>query len=121
MRVRFREDTDKLCGKRQSQGASPNYIHSLDASILHSTVNESATNFNVRDFAMVHDSMATHTTKSNELAATIRDVFVKQFTPDLLQELKDSLENEHGVNLAPLPVKGTFNVNNIYKSEYIFS
>jgi len=70
---------------------------------------------------MVHDSMATHTTKCNELAATIRDVFVKQFTPDLLQELKDSIEDEHGVNLEPLPVKGTFNINNIYKSEYIFS
>jgi hypothetical protein len=48
-------------------------------------------------------------------------VFVKQFTPDLLQELKDSIEDEHGVNLEPLPVKGTFNINNIYKSEYIFS
>ena len=121
MRVRFREDTDKLCAKRQAQGASPNYIHSLDASILHTTVNQSATNFNVRDFAMVHDSMATHTTKSHELAATIRDVFVKQFTPDLLQELKDSLEDEHGVSLDPLPVKGSFDINNIYKSEYIFS
>ena len=121
MRVRFREDTDVVCPKRAAQGASPNYIHSLDASILHSTVNQSATNFNVRDFAMVHDSMATHTTKCNELAATIRDVFVKQFTPDLLQELKDSIEDEHGVSLDPLPVKGTFNINNIYKSEYIFS
>tara|TARA_R110002167_G_scaffold75848_4_gene211604 strand:- start:6920 stop:9340 length:2421 start_codon:yes stop_codon:yes gene_type:complete len=121
MRVRFREDTDKMCAKRQAQGASPNYIHSLDASCLHSTVNQSAQNFNVRDFAMVHDSYGTHSTKCNELSATIRDVFVKQFTPDLLQNLKDSIEDEHGVKLNPLPTKGTFNINNIYKSEYIFS
>ena len=40
-RVKFREDLDQLSPKRQAQGSSPNFVHSLDAACLHLTVNKS--------------------------------------------------------------------------------
>jgi DNA-directed RNA polymerase len=121
MRVRFRDDTDILSKRRQFNGSSPNFIHSIDSAILHKTVNLCGERFGMNSFAMVHDSYGCHTTKCDAMASVIREVFVDVFTPDLMQQLKDSVEEREGVDLAPLPTKGTFEVSNIIKSEYIFA
>ena len=119
MRVRFRNEIDAPSKARMAQGSSPNYIHSIDAAIMHKLVNRMHSK-DVKSFAMVHDSFGTHSSRCPEMAKEIREVFVETFTPDLLQELKDTIEERDGVNLTPLPTKGDFNINQIIKSEYIF-
>jgi DNA-directed RNA polymerase len=119
-RVKFREDMDKLSPKRQAQGSSPNFVHSLDASCLHMTVNKCA-ELGVKSFAMVHDSYGTHCTNSELLAGQIRQSMYDIFSVDQLAKLKSELEQENELTLDPLPAYGSFNINNVINSKYIFS
>lgn len=119
-RVKFREDIDKLSSKRQAQGSSPNYIHSLDASLLHLTVNK-CSSMGIQDFAMVHDSYGTHCTNSALLATTIRETVHDIFSVDQLALLKNQLEEANELTLSNLPSYGEFNIDDVLKSKYIFS
>lgn len=120
-RVKFREDMDKLSSKRQAQGSSPNFVHSLDAACLHLTVNK-CEQHGIKDFAMVHDSYGTHcvnaVTLQNEIKQTLFDIF----SEDQLLNLKLSLENQHtGLTLSDLPAYGEFDISEVLNSKYVFS
>ena len=119
-RVKFREDTDKLSPKRQAQGSSPNFVHSLDASCLHMTVNKCAA-LGIKSFAMVHDSFGTHCTHSALLASTIKETMHDIFSVDQLAVLKNKLEIDNDLTLEPLPSYGDFDIDDVLKSNYIFS
>ena len=119
-RVKFREDTDKLSPKRQAQGSSPNFVHSLDAACMHLTVNNCAEQ-GVSSFAMVHDSYGTHCTHSDTLAQQIRQSMYHIFSDDQLLKLKNNLECSNELTLDPLPSYGSFDINDVLNSKYIFS
>jgi DNA-directed RNA polymerase len=119
-RVKFRQDIDKLSPKRQAQGSSPNYVHSLDASCLHLTVNKCA-ELGIKDFAMVHDSYGTHCNNSAAMATSIRETVHEIFSVDQLAYLKYNLECTNRLTLDPLPSYGAFNIDDVLKSQYIFS
>jgi DNA-directed RNA polymerase len=78
----------ELDKKRQRQGIAANYIHSLDAAHLVSTVNYAAA-AGIDSFAMVHDSFATHAGKTVALARELRRAFVEQYTPNLLEKFRE--------------------------------
>jgi DNA-directed RNA polymerase len=112
---------DKLSSKRQAQGSSPNFVHSLDAACLHLTVNK-CEQHGIKDFAMVHDSYGTHcvnaVTLQNEIKQTLFDIF----SEDQLLNLKLSLENQHtGLTLSDLPAYGEFDISEVLNSKYVFS
>lgn len=117
--VRFKDTTDEIDSRRQANGAAPNVIHSLDASGLVLTVNE-AHRRGIYDFAMIHDSFATHSNNCDLLSASIRDVFCDMFSNDLLADLKAQWESD-GLELPPLPDYGDFDVNTLRDSKYFFS
>jgi DNA-directed RNA polymerase len=119
-RVKFREDTDKLSPKRQAQGSSPNFVHSLDAACLHLTVNRCAEQ-GISNFAMVHDSYGTHCTQADKLAHEIRQSMHHIFSDDQLLKLKTHLEHINELTLDPLPAYGSFDINDVLNSKYIFS
>ena len=120
-RVKFREDLDQLSPKRQAQGSSPNFVHSLDAACLHLTVNK-CEQLGIKDFSMVHDSYGTHCIHAPKMQELIRETLYEIFQHDQLGMLKNKLEESHpSLTLPDLPCYGDFQITDVLKSKYVFS
>ena len=119
---------DKLDTRKMRTASAPNLIHSMDASALTLTVITANEVDGITDFAMVHDSFATHSPNMPILSSVLRECFVEIYlTHDIMQELRD-----HAIEmLCPLgipeeeipipPTKGTLDINKVLDSEYFFS
>lgn len=97
--------------RKQSQGASPNAIHSLDAAHLMLTVNKA-------DFPVttIHDSFGCLLADMPKLFTLIRETFVELYKADPLTHImKDIGGNIEAVEL------GTLDLSLILESEYCFS
>ena len=119
--VNFRDSTDELSLARAKQGISPNFVHSIDASILAKTVIE-ANARGIWDFSCIHDSFGTHSNKSQDLADAIRKSASDIFSVDLLEELDNSLRHSNPeLEFPELPEYGTFDPTTVKHSQYLFS
>ncbi len=119
--VNFRDSTDELSLARAKQGISPNFVHSIDASILTKTVIE-ANARGIWDFCCIHDSFGTHSTRSQDLADAIRKSASEIFEVDLLAELDNSLRRSNPeLEFPELPEYGTFDPTTVKHSRYLFS
>ncbi|RLA26270.1 MAG: hypothetical protein DRQ62_00105 [Gammaproteobacteria bacterium] len=106
----FVEDVKPSKGK-QSQGASPNAIHSLDAAHLALTVHRC-------DFPVttVHDSFGCLLSDMPVLFRTIRETFVELYSNDPLQKLMEDIDGDlRGVLI------GDLDLSLVLDSEYCFS
>ncbi len=116
-------DTPDLDPRRQRNGVSPNYIHSLDAAAMQHTIciglNEGITHF-----AMIHDSYGTHAADADALAKSLRFSFVDLFGGDtnLLDVIRKEVENLTGeADLPSVPPCGTLDVRDVQNSLYFFA
>jgi DNA-directed RNA polymerase len=110
MQVCFNEH-QRPSKKKQSQGAAPNAIHSLDAAHLMLTCYE-------LDFPVttIHDSYGCLLGDMPRLYTKVRECFARLYQEEVLENLmKDMGGDASGVEL------GTLNVNEILDSEYAFA
>lgn len=82
---------------KQKNGIAPNFIHSLDAAALMSTVHTMKHFHGVSSFALIHDSFATHAADAVQLAQTLRDEFITIYVDsniieDLYSDLSECVE-----------------------------
>lgn len=117
--VRFKDDTDAIDSRKQSNGISPNVIHSLDAAGLVKTVNEAHLR-GIDDFAVIHDSYATHSPKCPVLADSIKDSFSAMFSESILDSLASEWKMD-GTDVPSVPEFGTFDPELLKQSKYFFS
>lgn len=106
----FLEDT-KPSKRKQSQGASPNAIHSLDAA--HLMLVSDAVDFNV---TTIHDSFGCLLGDMSELYLAVREMFVKLYLSDPLKQFADQL----GFKIENIEI-GNLDITEIIESEYCFS
>jgi len=109
---------------KQRMGFPPNFVHSIDASHMMLTA-EGCHRAGVT-FAGVHDSFWTHACDAPELNRIIRSSFVELHSQPILEDLHKSLELHLGQmaklhKLPPLPPPGTWDINEVTRSTYIFS
>jgi len=122
--LRYRETDDTSIDKRKMlSGASPNFVHSLDAAALTITVSK-CLDAGITDFAMVHDSYGTHSPNMPLLNDELRKAFVEMYEEhDVLLNLYTSavttLPKE--VLVPPPPVKGTLDLKEVLQSDYFFA
>jgi len=120
--LKFYDEIDQMDVKRQSNGASPNVVHSLDAAALHETVRRCKEQHGIHDFAMIHDSYGTHATNCDTMSKVLREVFVDIFTDNYLDNFRNQIQRVHPtIQLPPVPTLGNLDVNLLLKSEYFFS
>jgi DNA-directed RNA polymerase len=120
--LKFYDEIDAMDIKRQSNGASPNIVHSLDAAALHETVKRCKEQHDIHDFAMIHDSYGTHATNCDTMSKVLREVFVDIFTENFLDNFRNQTQSLHPtVELPPVPSLGNLDVSLLLKSEYFFS
>ena len=126
--VKFKEEDATTVSKRSMQnGASPNAVHSIDSAMLHLTVcranaDREYTNGGIFDFAMIHDSYGTHSNNCDALSKILRQVFVDNFSKDLLADWRDQLALQHpDIDFPDLPDYGSADITLINNSTYFFS
>ena len=120
--IRFNEESDEICKRKQSNGVSPNFVHALDAAALHKTVVRANKEAGIYDFAMIHDSYGTHANRCGDLGKILREVFVDLFSVDLLSDWSTQLSVQHpDISFPPPPEFGTAKITKIHDSTYFFS
>lgn len=115
--VKIGLDTDNLSARAQSQGVSPNLIHSLDAAHLIATVNAAQV-----EVGTVHDCYLVHAGHAEGLHHAIREEFVRLHERDILGEWRAELQARlpEGVVLPPVPPTGDLGIQEVLKSRYLF-
>lgn len=117
--VEYEHDELPVVKAKQRSAFPPNYIHSIDSS--HMMLTAIACNRAGISFAGVHDSFWTHAGTTQDMNQHLREAFVDLHSQPLLEDLKDSLELNFDVKLAPTPVRGNLDLNCVMDSDYFFS
>ena len=120
MFLRINEEADGIDKKRQANGISPNFVHSLDASVAQQTA-VYAKEHGIRSLAMVHDSFATHSTNADKLGVLLRKSTAEIFSTDLLLKFQDEIKSQTEKELPDLPPYGTLDPLEVLGSEYFFA
>jgi DNA-directed RNA polymerase len=119
-----RKETNTLSKRGNANGIAPNYIHSLDASVMTLTTNRAVAD-GVTSFAMVHDSYATHAAHAPTLARILRETVRDMFARDLLAEFRDEiaagLPPEASAKIPALPKYGALDPSVVEHSPYFFA
>ena len=91
--------------------ASPNLIHSLDASLLHLVF----ANWEY-PFTVIHDCVLGRSCDMDQMGKQIRDKFVEIYSQPVLQQWAESL----GVEFDETVMQNTLNINDVQESSYFF-
>ena len=119
------EPTEALDRPKQKSAIAPNVIHSMDASHLMLAVLAAAAG-GMTDFALIHDSFATHAARSGAWVVTVRKALLD------LYETFDPYETIHRAAMAALspegraalpapPPRGSLDLRDILRADYAFA
>jgi DNA-directed RNA polymerase len=119
--IKWYKDSDDISPRRQKQGISPNYVHSMDAACLAKTVVE-CNKLGIYDFAMIHDSYGTHAANCDTLSRILREQYYAVFKIDQLETLlKDLKERYPHIEFPDTPEYGNADLSEVLRSQYFFS
>jgi len=123
-RIRIKSHTDKINKRKQSNGISPNFVHSLDATAMYLTIDHCLAH-GIKDFGMVHDSYATLACDMDTLNKCTRAAFIQLYTEmDPLADFRDQilglLPDKLKAKLPELPNKGNLDIEEINSATYFF-
>ena len=124
-RPKLYKETGKIDKNRQSNGISPNFVHSIDASHMMITI-DVAKQCEIFSFAMVHDSYGTHAADAETLWWCLRKAFVEMYSQtdvleDFRTDLLDVLPPHRHEEIAPVPKKGNLDIAVVENSPFFFA
>lgn len=124
VQLTLKVETTKIDKRRMASGISPNFVHSLDAAHMVSTV-QRCLDAGLQSFAMVHDSFGTHAGNIDVLAQELRAAFVEQYSGDVLggfrEQVIEQLPPELAEKVPATPPFGKLDVSAVMASEYFFA
>ena len=105
---------------RQRTAFPPNFIHSLDSS--HMFLTALACKRDGLTFAAVHDSFWTHPGQVGVMRDHLRAQFVSLYSRPILEDFRRStMDRIPGLQLPPVPPKGTLDLREVLQSQFFFS
>ena len=127
-RVRFYTQVEQegvVDTRRQAQGISPNFIHSMDAAHLQRVVNAEYSKGNT-NFMMIHDSFGTDAAHAGQLFKTIREEFVglykdQNYLQDFLEQVSYLINDDDMDKIPKIPSFGTLDLEEVKKSDFCFA
>ena len=124
VRMVVQQTGTKLDNRKQSQGISPNFVHSQDASHMMLTVN-ACLDDGITAFAMIHDSYGTHAADAEALSYHLRRQFIDQYSGNVLEDFRNEIlelvpEEKHCL-IPPVPPMGALDLEGIMDSPYFFA
>jgi DNA-directed RNA polymerase len=119
------KETGKLDKNRQSNGISPNFVHSIDAAHMMITI-DVAKQCEIYSFAMVHDSYGTHAADAELMWWCLRKAFVEMYCQvDVLEDFRidllDVLPAHRHAEIDPIPQKGDLDIRVVEDSPFFFA
>jgi len=118
-KLTIRTPTTVLDGTKMVNGIAPNYIHSLDATLMFRTV-ERLLASGVSSFALIHDSYGVHAADTEKLAHEVRESYIELFEDNPLYDFTEQTAPFKALEAKELPI-GDLNIQEVRNSEYIFS
>lgn len=123
--IRLQMETNNIDKRAQAQGIAPNFVHSLDASHLASTV-AACREAGIEDYCMIHDSYGTHAGRAGLLRDILRKQFVAQYQSDVLARFREEMvglmhDEAAASKVPPPPPMGTLDLSLVTQSEYFFA
>ena len=127
-RVRFYTQVEQegvVDTRRQAQGISPNFIHSMDAAHLQRVVNAEYSKGNT-NFMMIHDSFGTDAAHAGQLFKTIREEFVglykdQNYLQDFLEQVSYLINDDDMDKIPKIPSFGALDLEEVKKSDFCFA
>lgn len=127
-RVRFYTQVEQegvVDTRRQAQGISPNFIHSMDAAHLQRVVNAEYSKGNA-NFMMIHDSFGTDAAHAGQLFKTIREEFIglykdQNYLQDFLEQVSYLINDDDMDKIPKIPSFGTLDLEEVKKSDFCFA
>lgn len=118
----FKDPLDVLSVRDNLKAIVPNFIHSLDGSVMLATTNKMR-EAGITSLSMVHDSFATHAADAPTLARGLREVVISTFENNLLDSFDKDVRRTYPFpcesELAP-PTTGELDLSKLQKSLYFF-
>lgn len=105
---------------KQANSIAPNFVHSLDASHLTMVV-ASGMVLGITHWMMIHDSFGTHACDVELLQVILKEEFVKLYSLDVLESFRQQTEQQCNTMMPDPPDRGSFDLDSVYESDYIFS
>ena len=110
------EETHQL---RMLNGIAPNFVHSLDATVLYRTV-EICMEEGVNEFWLIHDSYGTHPNNIPTLNRAFRTAYVDVFSTNPLVDFANQIEPSM-VEEVEKVMLNTLNLEEVLSSDYIIT
>ena len=115
--VELEDDTDEIDPKEQRKGITANFIHGIDAAVVHRLAYAMP-----YDMGFVHDCFISHACNARKVHQDVRKTYKNFFSIDLLAEFRCELLNQHPTAKLPdLPELGTLDVSQIDRAMYLLS
>jgi len=110
------EDPKRVDKERQASSVAPNFIHSLDASIVHLSFSKFQKNG-----VAIHDCYGAHANHMDELTDVVRRAFVEVFSCKNLDTfLADISKSNSGISVSSHFILGSFDPCQIKSAPYCF-
>jgi DNA-directed RNA polymerase len=115
----IRTQIDELHQSKMVNGIAPNYIHSLDATLLASTVLKLTTT-GCDSFHLIHDSYGVPVTYVPDLNVSVREAFVELFKAYPLERWLSQVYEDYPKQVDEVMIN-TLDLDEVINSRYIFS
>lgn len=116
----LRSETDVIDSRKMVSGIAPNYIHSLDATLLAMVLMRLYNEYGIRDFHFIHDQYGVPITYVPILVKVIKECYVELFSLNPLEHTLAQLYKGQPKDISNVMIN-TFNLKEVLDSEYIFS
>ena len=118
--TRWKDEIDTMSSARNNRAIMPNYIHSLDASVMLMTTNYMK-EAGIENLSMIHDSFATHAIDAPELAKGLRKITQEIFSENLLKTFDKDMQCCYSYpHESQSLTRGALDTNQLTKSLYFF-
>ncbi|HAS6216043.1 TPA: DNA-directed RNA polymerase [Vibrio vulnificus] len=102
--------TGEVDANGQKNGAAPNWVHSLDASLLLKVLSLGSKNHGLNHWRIVHDSFAVHAADTETMVTLLKNTMADMLDRDLLkrtaEELEAQIDEEYRDQIIPFPELG---------------
>ncbi len=122
-KIKFRSFTNDIDRRRQTNAIAPNYIHSLDATLLYMTVQRCRKD-GVKSFSVIHDSFAVDCNSVHLLNKHVRESYYDLFKSEPLLDWYNQVQQQAVCDIPVHPsdvIVGDLDLSEVLNSTYMFS
>ena len=112
-------DKETIDGSSVNLAIPPNYIHSLDASHMWSTIKRMR-EAGIDKYSMIHDSYGCPAPDVSMMREFTREEFHAMHLHNPLEAMRVEVGQSLGIELPPIPPTGSYNINDVLDAEYFF-